>query len=233
MRAAAIIPAAGRGKRMGAAIPKALTPLLGKPLLAWAVEALLGSAAFSEILVAIPPENKDSFEQAVKQIEGAASSVRLVEGGETRQESVWNCLSEVSAGIEIIAVHDAARSALTREVLLDTLNRAKETGAAIAAVPAKDTVKLCSENGIVTDTPDRSRVWLAQTPQCLSRKLLVSAHEKARAEGFFSATDDAALVERFGAPVHVVMGSYENIKVTTPEDILVCEQILEKRRREK
>ncbi len=218
---------------MGAAIPKALTPLLGKPLLAWTMELMLRSAAFSEIFVAVPPDKKDSFGRVVKEFEGAAASVRLVEGGETRQESVLNCLSEVSADIEIIAVHDAARSLLTRKILLDTLSRAMETGAAIAAVPAKDTVKLCSENGIVTDTPDRSRVWLVQTPQCFSRELLVSAHEKARAEGSFSATDDAALVERFGAPVHVVMGSYENIKITTPEDILVCEQILKERRKQK
>ena len=228
MRAAAIIPAAGRGERMGAAIPKALTSLLGTPLLAWTLEAVFGSGAFAEILVAIPPGEKDSFDRVLKEPGEAGALVRLVTGGETRQESVSNCLAETSPECDIVAVHDAARPLLTKEVALAVLNRARETGAAIAAVPAKDTVKLCSEDGIVTDTPDRSRVWLVQTPQCFSRDLLVSAHEKARAEGFL-ATDDAALVERLGAPVSVVMGSYENIKVTTPEDILVCEEILKGR----
>lgn len=229
MRAAAIIPAAGRGERMGAATPKALTPLLGTPILAWTLEAIFDSGAFSEILVAIPPDKKDSFDRALKESGRAGALVRFVTGGATRQESVSNCLAEVSPECDIVAVHDAARPLLTKEVALAVLNRARETGAAIAAVPAKDTVKLCSEDGIVTETPDRSRVWLVQTPQCFSRELLVSAHEKARAEGFVLATDDAALVERAGAPVSVVMGSYENIKVTTPEDILVCEQILKGR----
>ncbi len=230
MRAAAIIPAAGRGERMGAAIPKALTPLLGKPLLAWAVDALLESEAFSEVYVAVPAGKEDSFRGGLIE---ANPRVRFIAGGATRQESVANCLAEISAECDIVAVHDAARPLLTASICLDVLNRARETGAAIAAVPAKDTVKLCSEDGIVTDTPDRSRVWLVQTPQCFGRELLVSAHEKARAEGFVLATDDASLVERLGAPVSVVMGSYENIKVTTPEDLLVCEQILRKRRKEK
>jgi 2-C-methyl-D-erythritol 4-phosphate cytidylyltransferase len=210
---------------MGAAIPKALTPLLGKPLLAWAVNALLESDAFAEVFVAVPAGKEDAFRGGLVEVE---PRLRLIVGGETRQESVANCLAEVSAECDIVAVHDAARPLLTASITSDVLNRARETGAAIAAVPAKDTVKLCSGDGIVTDTPDRSRVWLVQTPQCFSRELLVSAHEKARAEGYL-ATDDAALVERFGAPVHVVMGSYENIKVTTPEDLLVCEEILKGR----
>jgi 2-C-methyl-D-erythritol 4-phosphate cytidylyltransferase len=210
---------------MGAAIPKALTPLLGEPLLAWAVNTLLESEAFSEVFVAVPAGKEDAFRSGLAEAE---PRLRLIVGGATRQESVANCLAKVSAECDIIAVHDAARPLLTQEVLLNTLNRANEMGAAIAAVPAKDTVKLCSEDGIVTDTPDRSRLWLVQTPQCFSHELLVSAHEKARSEGYL-ATDDASLIERLGAPVSVVMGSYENIKVTTPEDILVCEEILKGR----
>jgi 2-C-methyl-D-erythritol 4-phosphate cytidylyltransferase len=156
-----------------------------------------------------------------------APRVRLVIGGETRQESVANCLAEVSEG-ELVAVHDAARPLLTGSIMRDVLDRAGETGAAIAAVPAKDTIKLCDRDGIVVETIDRSRAWLVQTPQCFRRDLLVGAHEAARAEGYL-ATDDAALVERAGVAVSVVMGSYENIKVTTPEDILVCEEILKRR----
>ena len=112
--------------------------------------------------------------------------------------------------------------------MLDVLDRANETGAAVAAVPSKDTVKLCDQEGVVSKTLDRSRVWLVQTPQCFRRDLLVGAHERARREGY-SATDDAALVEHSDGEVHVVMGSYENIKVTTPEDMLFCEEILKRR----
>jgi len=229
MRAAAIIPAAGSGERMRARRPKALEPLLGRPLLAWALGPLLGSGAFSEVLVAIPPDERNAFADAVNEAGPAEVPVRLIPGGATRQESVSNCLAELPAGCDLVAVHDAARPMLTKEIALEVLSGASEAGAAIAAVPAKDTVKLCDGDGLVLETLDRSRLWLVQTPQCFGRELLLSAHEAARAEGY-SATDDAALVERIGAKVRVVMGSYENIKVTTPEDILVCEEILKRRR---
>ena len=231
MLAAAIIPAAGRGERMGASLPKALTPLLGKPLLTWTLQAVLESGAVSEIVVAVPSGEEDAFDEAARESRNAQVSVRLVIGGETRQESVSNCLAELPPECELVAVHDAARPLLTGRIMLDVLTRAIATGAAIAAVPAKDTIKLCSSEGIVTETPDRSRAWLVQTPQCFRRDLLESAHEAARAEHYM-ATDDAALVERLGKPVHVVMGSYENIKITTPEDVLVCEEILKRRGRQ-
>jgi 2-C-methyl-D-erythritol 4-phosphate cytidylyltransferase len=228
MRAAAIIPAAGRGERMGAALPKALTPILGRALLAWTLEAVIDSGAVSEILVAVPAGEQDSFDAIARESGDERASVRLVIGGETRQESVSNCLAEAPPECELVAVHDAARPLLTGRIMLDVLNRAEETGAAIAAVPAKDTIKLCDRDGAVIETLDRSRAWLVQTPQCFRRDLLASAHEAASAEGYL-ATDDAALLERSGVPVHVVMGSYENIKVTTPEDILLCEEVLRRR----
>jgi 2-C-methyl-D-erythritol 4-phosphate cytidylyltransferase len=215
---------------MGASTPKALIRLLGEPMLMWTLRALHEADAFTEFFVALPNGEEDAY--FVLGDGSEPPRLKIITGGATRQDTVAKCLARVSTECDIVAVHDAARPLLAPSILNDVLNRARETGAAIAAVPAKDTVKLCSEDGIVTDTPDRSRVWLAQTPQCFSRELLVSAHEKARAEGFVG-TDDASLVERMGAPVSVVMGSYENIKVTTPEDILVCEEILKKRRKER
>jgi 2-C-methyl-D-erythritol 4-phosphate cytidylyltransferase len=209
---------------MGAALPKALTPLLGKSLLEWTLEAVVASGVVSEILVAVPAGAEDAF-RAIADEQGMP--VWLVGGGETRQESVANCLAEAPE-CELVAVHDAARPLLTGRLMQDVLLRARETGAAIAAVPAKDTIKLCDGDGVVVETVDRSRAWLVQTPQCFRLDLLIAAHEAAMAEGYL-ATDDAALVERTGAPVSVVMGSYENIKVTTPEDILVCEEILKRR----
>ena len=228
MRAVAIVPSAGRGVRMKSKGPKALTPLLGRPLLAWTLEPIVAVGLFSEILIACSTENRDTISRFLSHEIGSRAPVRLVNGGDTRQDSVANCLREVPAQCDIVAIHDGARPLLTRQLLLDVIHRANEKGAAIAAVPCKDTVKACSEDGIVTETLDRSRLRLVQTPQCFHHGLIMSAYEKAQREGFV-ATDDAALVERTGASVHVVMGSYENIKVTTPEDVLICEAILKRR----
>jgi len=213
---------------MGASLPKALIPLLGKPLLSWTMQAILVSGAVSEIVVAVPSGQEEPFEGIARESEDERVSVRLIVGGDTRQESVSNCLAALSAKCALVAVHDAARPLVTPRIMLDVLNRAQETGAAVAAVPVKDTIKLCDGEGVVAETLDRSRAWLIQTPQCFHRDVLESAHEAARAEKYV-ATDDAALVERLGKPVHVVMGSYDNIKITTPEDVLVCEEILKRR----
>ncbi len=208
--------------------PKALTPLLGRPLLAWTLEPIIDVGLFSEILIACPPEQRDLVGRVLSEEINAGASARAVAGGETRQDSVANCLREISVQCDLVAIHDGARPLLTPQLMLDVLGRAGETGAAIAAVPCNDTVKLCDEDGVVSETLDRSRLRLVQTPQCFQHDLLVRAHEKARREGY-TATDDSALVERAGASVHVVMGSYENIKVTTPEDILFCEEVLKRR----
>jgi 2-C-methyl-D-erythritol 4-phosphate cytidylyltransferase len=228
MRAVAIIPCAGRGVRMKAKGPKVLTSLLGKPLLAWTLEPILRVGLFSEIFVACSAEDRPLVNRFLNGEIGGSAPVRLITGGQTRQDSVANCLRAISVECDLVAIHDGARPLLTDQLLLDVLNRANETGAAIAAVPCKDTVKVCSEEGIITETLDRSRLRLAQTPQCFRHSLIVPAYEKAQQEGFI-ATDDAAIAERAGAEVHAVMGSYENIKVTTPEDIFICEEILKRR----
>jgi len=208
--------------------PKILTLLLGRPLINWTLEPILELDVFSEILIACSRADRDSVAQAVSGEAAAGAPLRLVVGGETRQESIANCLWKISGDCDVVAVHDGARPLLTSQMMLDVLNRANETGAAIAAVPCKDTVKVCNEEGVVSQTLDRSNLWLVQTPQCFNHGLLVSAHEQAKREQYL-ATDDAALVERTGAPVHVVTGSYENLKVTTPEDIAFCEEILKRR----
>ncbi|GAB4331204.1 MAG: 2-C-methyl-D-erythritol 4-phosphate cytidylyltransferase [Candidatus Abyssubacteria bacterium] len=225
MRVAAIIPAAGRGVRMRSARSKILSPLLGKPLILWAIDPFLRLDSASEILIAVSAEDADAVGACVR---GRRTAVRLIRGGETRQESVANCLREARHDCDMVAVHDAARPLLTDQLLGGVLAEAAEHGAAIAAVPCKDTVKQCNEEGFVERTLDRSRLWLVQTPQCFRRELLVEAYEKALSGGV-TATDDSALVERLGVAVRVVFGSYENIKVTTPEDIPVCEEILRRR----
>jgi 2-C-methyl-D-erythritol 4-phosphate cytidylyltransferase len=227
MRAAAIVPAAGLGLRMHSRRPKVLLPLLGRPLLAWTLEPLRQSGLFSEILVAYPEEEREAFVECLggllKEI-----AVHLIRGGETRQDSVWNCIKQMGGDNSLVAVHDGARPLVTQALLRKTLEKAEETGAAIAAVPCKDTVKWCDERNVVKQTFEREHLRLVQTPQCFRTDILKRAYEEAGREGF-SATDDSLLVERLGVEVHVVMGSYENIKVTTPEDIAVCEEILKRR----
>jgi 2-C-methyl-D-erythritol 4-phosphate cytidylyltransferase len=208
--------------------PKIFTPLLKRPLLVRSLEPFIELALFSEILVACPPDCTEDVSNMIRTELGKSAPVRLIHGGTTRQESVAKCLQAVTSECDMVAVHDGARPLLTSQLLLRVLNKATETDAAIAAVPCKDTIKRCTEDGIVVETLDRSAIWLVQTPQCFRFDLLVSAHEKARHNNF-SATDDAALVESVPARVHVVQGSYDNIKITTPEDILVCEEILRQR----
>jgi 2-C-methyl-D-erythritol 4-phosphate cytidylyltransferase len=227
MHAAAILPAAGQGIRMQFGRPKALIPLLRRPMLAWTLQTVLQSDLFSEVFVACPPGDEQSFSKVLPPVPGGAPT-RFVAGGETRQESVQNCLDMVSADCELVAIHDGARPLVTQAILRDTLQKAAETGAALAAVASKDTVKECDERGVVVRTLARERLRLVQTPQCFRLEHLKKAFEAARSEGF-SATDDAAIVERLGVEVHIVTGSYENIKVTTPEDILICEEILRRR----
>jgi 2-C-methyl-D-erythritol 4-phosphate cytidylyltransferase len=210
---------------MRSARSKVLSPLLGKPLLLWTLQPFLALDTLSEMLIAISTDDKKTVDALVRK---ERVNARLVPGGETRQQSVANCLREMRQACDIVAVHDAARPLLTLQLLNDVLNQAYAHGAAIAAAPCKDTVKVCDEKGVVERTLDRSRLWLVQTPQCFRRELLLSAYEKAAADGV-TATDDSALVERLGVAVRVVLGSYENIKVTTPEDIPLCEEILRRR----
>ncbi|MBI5116645.1 2-C-methyl-D-erythritol 4-phosphate cytidylyltransferase [Candidatus Poribacteria bacterium] len=228
MRAVAIVPAAGRGVRMGSMGPKVLMPLLGRPLLGWTLRPILESGCFSEVAVACSPDHRNLISRFLSEEAGTGTPVRVIIGGQTRQDSVANCLREISSGCDLVAVHDGARPLVTAGLITTVVKRAEEGGAAIAAVPCKDTVKLSTQGGIVSETLDRSRIWLVQTPQCFRFDLLVSAYEAARRKEYV-ATDDSSLVEHMGAPVHIVMGSYENIKVTTPEDLLICEEILKRR----
>ncbi|RJP25671.1 MAG: 2-C-methyl-D-erythritol 4-phosphate cytidylyltransferase [Candidatus Abyssobacteria bacterium SURF_5] len=224
-RAAAIVPAAGQGIRMRLGKPKALLPLLGRPMLGWTLDPIQQVGLFSSILVACPPGEETAFHDSLAPVFG---SVRFVAGGRTRQESVQNCLEQIPVDYDLVAIHDGARPLVTRALLRDTLTKAAQVGAAVAAVRSKDTVKECNERGVIERTFVRENLRLVQTPQCFRLELILQAYEKARFD-LFSATDDSAIVERLGVDVHVVEGSYENIKVTTPEDIIVCEELLRRR----
>lgn len=211
--------AAGRSRRLGR--DKLFLTLLDRPLLAWTLTALEASPSLSQVVLVV---NRDNME-AARRLAGSFPKVKgLCLGGERRQGSVAAGLAE-TGGWEWVVVHDAARPCLTPDLVERGLEAARETGAAIAGVPAVDTIKVVDEAGMVEATPPRPRLWLAQTPQVFRRDILAHAHRSPAAE----ATDDSALVEALGYRVKVYMGAYDNIKVTTEEDLALAEAILRRR----
>lgn len=223
-----ILPAAGRGKRMQAGVNKVFLSLMGKPILFHTLRAFAAVEEVQEVIIVTGAEEVEPLRRFLRGagpvLRRSFRSIKVVEGGSERQYSVWNGLKASSIESDVVLVHDAARPLVSRATIEAVIDAARAHGAAIAAVPEKNTVKIV-EDGCVTATPDRSKLWAVQTPQGFSRSLLMEANEKAVSDGFLG-TDDASLVERCGAKVHVVMDSYRNIKVTTPEDLIVAEAFL-------
>ncbi len=204
--------------------PKQLLELAGKPIVAWSLETIARSPLVTDIVVACEADQRHAFERLAASV-GDGKVRRIVAGGARRQDSVFAALRALEVPTDLVVVHDGARPFLSGDVLARVIERARELGAAIAAVPEKDTIKQANENGTVHKTIPRERLWAAQTPQAFSYDLLFRAHESAEADGFMG-TDDAELVERLGgATVAIVESSDENVKITTPEDLIVAERI--------
>jgi len=224
-RVVALVPAAGRGLRMGGPIAKQYLSLAGLPLIVHALRVLQSSPVIEEIILAVPEPDRQYCLDYIVVPHGFAKVTKIVSGGERRQDSVRHALAEVRTDTEIVLVHDAVRPFLTEDMIEQVVDQAKVHGAAIVALPMRDTVKQVTKEGLVERTVDRSPLWLAQTPQAFRRDWLEEAHSKARTNRTH-ATDDAHLVELLGRPVMVVEGSGENIKVTRPEDLVIGEAIL-------
>ncbi|MFR1051900.1 MAG: 2-C-methyl-D-erythritol 4-phosphate cytidylyltransferase [Lachnospirales bacterium] len=224
MRCTAVVPAAGRSTRMGE--DKLMLPLGDVPVLLRTLWALEQCAGITEIVVVTREDLIVPVGQLCRDA-GLVKVHKVVVGGESRTESVLAGVREADPAAELIAVHDAARPLITRELLEKVLKTAEQYGAAALAVPVKDTIKR-AVNGVVESTPDRSELYAVQTPQVFEHGLLLGALEKALAEGA-ELTDDCSAVERLGMSVRLTAGSYENIKLTTPEDLAVAESILERR----
>ncbi|WP_243370321.1 2-C-methyl-D-erythritol 4-phosphate cytidylyltransferase [Geotalea sp. SG265] len=226
MRVIALIPAAGMGKRMGAGMNKQYLLLDNRPILAHTL-AVFEQAPFVDDIHVVIPEAEISFcrEQVVEKY-GFAKVRSIIAGGSERQYSVLNGIRALSNCNEddVVIIHDGVRPFVPLQVIRHSIETASRHDGALVAVPVKDTVK-CVSDGIVTDTPPRETIWLAQTPQSFRYDIISAAHELAAAEGFLG-TDDASLVERLGREVHVVRGDYRNIKITTPEDMLLAETFL-------
>jgi 2-C-methyl-D-erythritol 4-phosphate cytidylyltransferase len=226
MKVIALIPAAGMGKRMGAGINKQYLLLHEKPIVAHTLALFENIPAVDEIWLVIPePEIPYCREQVVERY-GFAKVRPIVPGGPERQNSVLNGLRamEDARDDDLVLIHDGVRPFVPVPVIEKALTVAGAHDGALVAVPAKDTIKIV-EDGIIRETPPRENLWLAQTPQAFRYEVIRAAHEIADAEGFLG-TDDAMLVERLGKDVHVVLGDYRNIKITTPEDLILAEAFL-------
>ncbi|WML58193.1 2-C-methyl-D-erythritol 4-phosphate cytidylyltransferase [Neobacillus sp. PS2-9] len=223
-----IIPAAGQGKRMGAGKNKLLLELNGVPVLIHTLKVFEEDEACTGMIIAIHPQDEKECRGLLNKY-NVTKVINLVPGGEERQHSIYNALQTVKND-GIILVHDAARPFIQKVQIQRLTEKAHETGAAIIGVPAKDTMKKVQE-GVIVETVERSSLWAVQTPQAFRISILQEAYEKAKIDAFVG-TDDASLVERLHQPVAMVEGDYDNIKLTTPEDLFFAEAILKKREKE-
>jgi len=225
MKVVAIIAASGKAKRLGG-ISKQLFPLLGKPVSAYAIQAFEDNPLVSDIVVVCGAERVPDFQSMAKDF-GFKKVRAVVAGGQERQDSVYNGM-KACPPCDIVAIHNGANPLVTQKEITDCINAAKETGAAVVGTRVKETVKRVGADMLVQETPVRAALWAIQTPQCIKFDIAMKAFEKALAEKFYG-TDDAQLVERIGVPVKMVEGSYENIKITTLEDIVFAEDVLRRR----
>ena len=224
----ALVPAAGRGLRMGGSVPKQFLSLGGEPLVIQSLRALQAAPVVGQIILAVPPADVEYCEHEIVSRQRFTKVTKVVAGGAERQDSVRHALAQIPSDTEIVLIHDAVRPFVTLRMIAEVVAAARKEGAAIIALPMRDTVKQVRTDGMIERTVDRTPLWLAQTPQAFRRDWIETAHRKAHAEGV-RATDDAFLVEWLGYSVAVVEGSGENIKVTRPEDLVIGEAILASR----
>ena len=218
-RLGVVVVAAGRSSRMGGT-DKTFADVHGAPLIAHTLRRLARSDAVARIVLVVAEQSVARSRRMVDQL-GVAKIQAVCAGGARRQDSVYAGLLALGE-CRWVAVHDGARPCVDDDLLTRALDAVRRWGAAVAAVPVKDTIKVVGSDDVITDTPDRATLWAAQTPQVFDYDLLLSAHRAAAAEY----TDDAAMAEAAGHTVHVFPGSYDNLKVTTPEDLALVTLLL-------
>ncbi len=222
-----LIPAAGMGRRMGSERNKLLLSLQNRPLLAWTLLAASASQEISWIGIIGQSLDFPDFKEILMSL-NLSKPIELIQGGDTRQESVYNGLQALPAQAQQVLIHDGARCLATPQLFDRCAQALQNCQGLIAAIPVKDTIKIVDEQKVIKDTPDRRNLWAAQTPQGFEVSLLKDCHEQGRKLGW-EVTDDAALFEMCQLPVKIVEGEETNLKVTTPVDLAIAEFILRQR----
>lgn len=223
----ALIPAAGMGKRMGASINKQYLQLHGMPIVARTISVFEQSPLIDAIYLVIPSEEIPYCREYIVEAYGYTKVAGIIPGGKERQNSVMNGLRALRDSVDdddVVLIHDGVRPLITGELIAESIRTARTNDGALVAVPCKDTIKTV-RSGLVVDTPPRESLWQAQTPQTFCFGRIFNAHQSAEAAGFIG-TDDASLIERTGGDVRIIQGDYRNIKITTPEDLLLAEAFL-------
>jgi 2-C-methyl-D-erythritol 4-phosphate cytidylyltransferase len=233
MKTDVLICAAGQGKRMGLGHNKLFLELQQVPVLIHTIKVWEGLAGIRKIILVVAADEIEIVKEMLQDF-SFSKEISLVVGGSERQESVLNGILSYQRQEEpeYIMIHDGARPFITETEIESVLDAAVQSGAAILAVPAKDTIKRVSQNLLVQETLDRSTLWSVQTPQAFQFRELLQAYKEAAKDGYLG-TDDASLLERKGIPVQIVQGSYDNIKLTTLEDITIAEHILKKKEKQR
>ena len=222
MKVGAIIPAAGRGKRIGASVPKQFLEIQGKPLLHHTLMVFASCKLIDYVVLVMPRADVD--EMGEDWLNKYQILRKVVVGGEQRQDSVYNGFSSLEEGTDIVVVHDGVRPFTTPQMIIATVEAAQQHGAAITAIPVSDTVKQAAD-GFVKQTVSRDGLWRVQTPQAFQCGLLQQAFKKAKKDSYYG-TDEGSLVEYLGERVKIVPGSELNIKITRKEDLVLGESLL-------
>lgn len=225
MRTVAIVPAAGSGNRMGREISKQYLALGGMPLLVHTLNVFERCPLVDALLVVVPPPDVEAVRTEMLPRWSLKKLAGVIPGGKERQDSVRAGIEALDRETELVVIHDAVRPFITVEIIENCIRAAAEEGAATVGVPVKDTVKEVGADGRVMRTCDRNLLWLTQTPQAFRRDIIENAHRAAVRDGY-RGTDDTSLVERLGIAVRMIRGDYGNIKITTPEDLVIAEALL-------
>ena len=225
MKADAVIVSAGKGVRFMEGQKKQFYFLGGKPILAHTLDKFETCPLIRSILLVVSQEDMDTCLKEVIEKYKFKKVSQIVPGGKRRQESVKNGIDALPKDADMVVIHDGVRPFVTRAMIEDSIHSAVRYGAVVLAMPVKDTIKISNPDGTVLKTLDRESLWQIQTPQTFQANVIKDAYYRATEDGF-AGTDDASLVERTGAKVHILPGSYTNIKITTPEDLLLANLFL-------
>lgn len=219
-----VIVAAGTGSRMNMGINKQFIKLEGKEIIAYTIEKFYNNSNIEDIVVVVKEDESEFFKKEILD-KYNFKNIKIAYGGKERQDSVYNGLKSLDKKCDVVLIHDGARPFVSDKIIDNCIEEVKEHKAIVVGVPVKDTIKVIDNDKNIVDTPNRSVLWAVQTPQTFDYNILIDAYKDAFKSGFYG-TDDAMLVERIGYKVKMVEGSYNNIKITTKEDLSVGSQIL-------